>query len=373
MKTAVNIDHVHFYLEDAKQWCDWFVQTMGFQSIASFTSSHTHTEVVNNGAVTFILSSPVTQASPVAKYLRFHPPGIADIAFAVRDLATIIHRATSGGAKIIQPIQQQRFTQGMVRWCQIQSVGDLRHTIIERLDITPVFWDMQGNSAPFFGDSQPLMATKKSNFTAIDHIVLNVAVGKLTTTVAWYEKVFGFAQRQAFNIQTQNSALSSQVLVHPLSNIKLPVNEPASANSQIQEFLDYNHGAGVQHIALSTPQIASVTAQLRAAGLSFLSVDKSYYQQLKSRDTHLHFSHQEWLELQQQGILIECQYPTIMGSAKETPLLLQIFTQPIFNQPTFFFELIERRQEAQGFGEGNFRALFAAIEREQLKRDSLYK
>jgi 4-hydroxyphenylpyruvate dioxygenase len=195
--------------------------------------------------------------------------------------------------------------------------------------------------------------------------VLNVATGDLERALRWYEDVLGFQRQQTFMIQTDQSGLRSQVLVHPISGVQFPINEPTSANSQIQEFLDVNQGSGIQHIALQTPQIVKAIAQLRNLGLSFLPIPPTYYTQLRLSHPKLPLSASEFEEITAQQILVDWQ------DKSTNALLLQTFTQPIFEQPTFFFELIERRQGAQGFGEGNFRALFEAIEREQLKRGSL--
>jgi 4-hydroxyphenylpyruvate dioxygenase len=200
--------------------------------------------------------------------------------------------------------------------------------------------------------------------TGIDHIVLNVAVGDLEPAVAWYEKILGFRSQQAFTIQTDRSALHSQVMVSSNSCVQFPIDQPASPNSQIQEFLDLNRGAGIQHIALKTSNIVEAIAQFRARGVSFLPVPPAYYTQLQER-LGIPISADELQSIAQQQILVDWQYPA------PNALLLQTFTQPIFPQPTFFFEIIERRSQAMGFGEGNFRALFEAIEREQMKRGSL--
>jgi 4-hydroxyphenylpyruvate dioxygenase len=211
----------------------------------------------------------------------------------------------------------------------------------------------------------PNLASHSRLFTGIDHVVLNVAVGDLEQALSWYEAVLGFQRQQTYTIETDRSGLRSQVMVHPDSGVQFPINEPTSPNSQIQEFLEINQGAGIQHIALQTPKIVEAIAKLRTLGLSFLAIPSAYYSQLSTSSQQLPLSPAELTEIAQQEILVDWQND---GSQA---LLLQTFTQPIFEQPTFFFELIERRQQAQGFGEGNFRALFEAIEREQLKRGSL--
>ncbi len=342
----MKIDHVHFYVEDAKVWRDWFVNHLGFTAVGSHLSSvHTCTEFVSNGVVDFWLSSALLHTSPVAEFLRKHPPGVADVAFAVEDVACAIAQAQTYGATVIQPIHSRRVA-GVWRQCgTIAAWGGLTHTLI--------------STSPRHGQQ-----TTDHTFTAIDHIVLNVAVGELESAVAWYEKVLDFQPQQSFKIQTERSALYSQVMVSRNGRVQLPINEPASENSQIQEFLDVNRGSGVQHIALGTSNLISTIAQLRARGLSLLSVPQTYYSQVQQR-RGCPLSRVELEAIAEQEILVD--WP----EDSQYALLLQIFTQPIFAQPTFFFEFIERRYQAQGFGEGNFRALFEAIEGEQIKRGSL--
>ncbi|MBC1223867.1 4-hydroxyphenylpyruvate dioxygenase [Nostoc sp. UCD121] len=353
----MKIDHVHFYVEDAKIWRDWFVHHLGFQSVADRSSSfHTCTEVVKSGAVCFFLSSPLLPTSPVAEFLRKYPPGVADVAFAVEDVEAAIAQAQKHGATILQPIQEREVGRAFLKCGKIAAWGGLTHTLIERsLVICP---------------SSSVNNTNDNTFTAIDHIVLNVAVGELDRAVAWYEKILDFQPQQAFKIKTNRSALHSQVMVSRNGSVQLPINEPASRNSQIQEFLDVNRGPGIQHIALRTTNLVSAIAKFRASGLPLLSVPQTYYSQLKQR-SGLTLSPLELEAIAQQEILVDWQEYTPVGTQQTAPLLLQIFTQPIFEQPTFFFEFIERRFQAQGFGEGNFRALFEAIESEQIKRGTL--
>ena len=350
----MKIDHVHFYVEDAKVWRDWFVRHLGFQAVTDRISSfHTCTEVVKNGSVCFFLSSPLLPTSPVAEFLRQYPPGVADVAFAVEDVESAIALAQKHGATILQPIQERQIGTALIKCGKIAAWGGLTHTLIER---SLVFEKGQ--------------MTNDNTFTAIDHIVLNVAVGELDRAVAWYEKILDFQPQQAFKIKTNRSALHSQVMVSRNGSVQLPINEPASKNSQIQEFLDVNRGSGIQHIALRTTNLVNAIAKFRASGLSLLSVPQTYYSQLKQRPG-LPLSVLEIEAIAQQEILVDWQEYTSLEGGDTAPLLLQTFTQPIFEQPTFFFEFIERRFQAQGFGEGNFRALFEAIESEQIKRGTL--
>lgn len=377
----MKIDHVHFYVEDAKSWRDWFVHQLRFKSVASGTSRHTCTEVVKSKGVCFFLSSPLCSVSPVAQFLSQHPPGVADVAFRVQDVTAAIAHAVDQGAKVLQPVQQQQLSQGYYRWGKIAAWGTLSHTLIEvgedsSYSLGSTFPDVMAQEQlkvttdvppEHFSEGSHIQfnpLTAKELFTDIDHVVLNVAAGDLEKAAAWYENTLGFIPQQKFTIQTEHSALYSQVMVHPITWVKIPINEPASASSQIQEFLDINQGPGVQHIALETPSIVQTIRQLRHSGLPFLPVPPTYYTQLRHRPG-LHLSEAQLQEIAQEQILIDWENDLPQA------LLLQIFTQPIFGQPTFFFELIERRLQAQGFGEGNFRALFEAIEQEQLKRGSL--
>ncbi len=358
----MQIDHIHFYVEDAGQSRDWFIQKMGFYSIPNefcFTiapSGHTQVEVVAHGSIYLVFSAPLNDSSPVADFLRAHPPGVVDVALAVEDLDTVMEWAIDQGAKVLQPLQ----TQETLKWAQIAAWGTLNHTLVERL--IP-------SSLPL---GQPLGAAPRVTFSRIDHVVLNVALGDLDRAVDWYEAVLGFEPQQMFAIKTDRSGLCSRVMRYPNGRVQVPINEPTSDSSQIQEFLDLNRGAGVQHIAIHVENIVDAIAQLRQAGLAFLNVPATYYTQLRQRpDCALSETELEAIAAQQ--ILVD------WSADLPKAVLLQTFTQPIFEQPTFFFELIERQtyevndrlHQAQGFGEGNFRALFEAIEQEQLKRGSL--
>lgn len=365
----MNISHVCFYVDDAPTWRNWFVQTMNFTAIAHHQTPDTAIEVVQNGAVIFLLMSALTPYSPVAQYLQQHPPGVVDVAFQVSSLKRSLDRATQAGATVLQSAPQP--SSSACQWAIVTGWGNLQHTLVEQFD--PATIPIAAKSEPFLL-MLPVAAIEASDstFTAIDHVVLNVAIGDLSPAVAWYEAAFGFQRQQTFTIETARSALSSQVLLHPEGTAQLPINEPASTNSQVQEFLDLNQGAGVQHIALHTQDIVTTIATLRQRGLTLLTVPASYYEQLQQR-SGFDLALAEWGAIATQEVLVDWQ------SDVPQALLLQAFTQPIFAQPTFFFELIERQtyqtnqqiKRAAGFGEGNFRALFEAVEREQMKRGSL--
>lgn len=350
----MEFEQIHFYTKDAIALRNWFVSKLGFQATAEYPSSHTHTEVVKSGNICFVLSSPLTAASPVASWLKLHPPGIADVGFRVKNIELAMARAAAQGAKVLAPIEEGLNQRGCFKWAKIAGWGDLSHTLIEGSYDNPL----------------PPNSPHLHLFGKIDHVVLNVETGHLSAAVNWYQRVLGFQTEQNFDIQTEKSALRSRVMVHAEGGVQLPINESASPNSQIQEFLDANRGPGIQHMALQTDNIVGVVADLRSRGLPFLPVPPTYYSELRQRQNYLPA---DWPEIADSQVLVDWQ--------KDTPeaMLLQIFTQPIFAEPTFFFEIIERRAtlvngqqvRAGGFGAGNFRALFEAIEREQMKRGSL--
>ncbi|NEP82707.1 MAG: 4-hydroxyphenylpyruvate dioxygenase [Okeania sp. SIO3C4] len=352
----MEFDRIHFYVENAVESRDWFVEKLGFKAIASQTTQDTHQEIINRGRVYFALSSPITSENCVADFLRIHPPGVGDVAFRVRDLNSVVAKAVANGAEVLQPIQQN--LQGL-RWAKISGWGDISHTLVEKID-----------------DAQILYPTSQvsTDIVAIDHVVLNVAEDNLQSALNWYNQILEFQPQQNFEIQTDTSALRSQVMVDPDGGVKFPINEPASANSQIQEFLNANHGPGIQHIALRTENILEVVGDLRSRDLGFLRVPATYYSQLQTKALG-YLSKVDWQKVQDYQILVDWQ------EIRPEAMLLQIFTKPIFPQPTVFFEFIERRvawvngeqMQAQGFGEGNFQALFEAVEREQMKRSSLGK
>ncbi|WP_233258301.1 4-hydroxyphenylpyruvate dioxygenase [[Phormidium] sp. ETS-05] len=352
----MDIYRVHLYVENAPQWREWFVRKLGFQAISSTTNNDTHTELVQNGEVRFLISSPRTNANPVAKFLQHHPPGVAELDFAVDNLELIWERATNAGAKILQPIQEKN----SIKWGKISGWGDLCHTFIQVNRISSAdFGGLKNYGASEINHN--FITHINSEFTGIDHVVLNVANGELEPALNWYETTLGFQRQQRFKIETEHSGLSSQVLVYPGGRAQLPINEPTSANSQIQEFLDANNGAGIQHIALSNKDIFATVRHLRNQGVPLIEVPTSYYENLRLRRGELNIYQLQQLEELQ--ILVDWQ--------QDNPdaLLMQTFTKPIFPQPTLFLELICRSRKAKGFGEGNFRALFEAVEREQMKRN----
>ncbi|QIZ70728.1 4-hydroxyphenylpyruvate dioxygenase [Oxynema aestuarii] len=373
----MHIDHVHFYIKDAPRSRDWFVKAMNFQDRGWWRSRHTQTGWVSSGPVNLLLSSPLTPESPWFDFARSHPPGVMDLAFRVDDLEGAIDRAIAAGAQVLEPARQSRDDRGGLKWARVAGWGSLSHTLVERRGRTEGRFPQLGELnvdrdrvASAF--AKPVQRSQENrvedgdgedplNLLGIDHVVLNVKSGELEAACDYYQKSFGFERQQSFTIRTGRSGLYSQVLVHPGGQIELPINEPTSDNSQIQEFLECNGGSGIQHIALRTDRLVETIARWRRRGVSFIDVPATYYAGL-ARRCPVELSEETWGAIAAQGILVDWQ------DEASDALLLQTFTQPIFDRPTFFFEAIERYRGALGFGEGNFQALFEAIERAQIER-----
>ncbi|MDJ0744346.1 MAG: 4-hydroxyphenylpyruvate dioxygenase [Xenococcaceae cyanobacterium MO_167.B27] len=341
----MKIDRVCFYVVDAAKTSNWLIHHLGFQLIKTYQDNHTYTQTVANGGVYFVIASPLDSCSPVAHYLDSHPEGIGDVTFCVSDLQSILNRAAELGVKILQPLH----IQDKIKYARIAGWDSLEHTLIEySTDISQVSIDAGELN------NQPKLA-----LMGIDHIVLNVAKGKIHQAVAYYQALFDFEIQQTFKIQTPKSGLYSEALIDRTGQIQFNINEPATPNSQIQEFIEINHGAGIQHLALTSHNIVETVSQMRSLGVEFLSVPSAYYtnlQQKLKRDS-ISISDSEFQKIAQQGILLD------WYQHQPQSLLKQIFTKPILEQPTFFLEIIERINNAQGFGEGNFQALFEAVER----------
>ena len=328
----MRIDLIHFYVPDADWMRDWLSQRLGLSYLEDRSSHHTITHLVGNAHLSIAISSPLDDTSPVADFLQLHSAGVKDIAFRVESLGEMRRNIRQMGIEVLEDAPD---------WVRIKGWGSIDHTIIQD----------DGRSLRQTSDDRPILG--------IDHLVLNVATNELATATSWYEQLFGFQVQQTFEITTDRSGLASQALTSLDGKIKFNINQPTSPNSQIQEFLDFNRGAGIQHIALETNSILETVKGLQQQGLVFLPVPATYYRQLKlraSREEISVISDAEWAALEQLQILVD------WNPDRPNALLMQTFTQPIFAEPTFFFEIIERRNLAQGFGQGNFQALFEAIE-----------
>jgi 4-hydroxyphenylpyruvate dioxygenase len=318
-----------------------------------------HAYVLRSGAVRFVLKGGVDPASPVLDHHRRHGDGIMDIALEVPDVDRCIAHARAQGATVLEEPHDVTDEHGTVRVAALATYGETRHTLVDRSGYTGPY--LPGYIARSSGYQKPVGEPKRV-FQALDHVVGNVELGRMDEWVAFYNRVMGFTNMAEFvgeDIATDYSALMSKVVASGNHRVKFPLNEPAvgKKRSQIDEYLDFYDGPGAQHLALATNDILRTVDTLRAAGVEFLATPDSYYSdpELRARIGEVRVPIEE---LQKRGILVD---------RDEDGYLLQIFTKPLGDRPTLFFEFIERHGSL-GFGIGNFKALFEAIEREQDKR-----
>jgi len=318
-----------------------------------------HAYVLRSGAVRFVLKGGVDPASPLLDHHRRHGDGLVDIALEVPDVDRCIAHARKQGATIVEEPHDLTDSDGTVRLAAIATYGDTRHTLVDRSRYRGVY--LPGYIARSSGYAKPA-DEPKGLFQALDHVVGNVELGRMDQWIDFYNHIMGFTNMAEFvgeDIATEYSALMSKVVASGNHRVKFPLNEPAAGKkrSQIDEYLDFYRGPGAQHLALATNDILTTVDALRAKGIEFLTTPDSYYSdpQLRARIGEVRVPIEE---LQSRGILVD---------RDEDGYLLQIFTKPIGDRPTVFFEFIERHGSL-GFGIGNFQALFQAIEREQAKR-----
>jgi 4-hydroxyphenylpyruvate dioxygenase len=308
--------------------------------------------------ITLVLTGALSPDGEIAEHVHRHGDGVRDIAFAVADARASFEATTSRGARpAIEPVELDGGEDGILRRSGVATYGETRHSFIDRKDYHGVF-------APGYRKvKKPARAAQGLSLLEVDHCVGNVGLGQMDEFVAYYRDVFGFSQLIHYDdkvIHTEYSALMSKVMTNGNGRIKFPINEPATGKkkSQIQEFLDWYGMPGCQHIALRTEDIVATVRQLRENGVEFLGLPHEYYATLADRVGDV-------------GVPIDTlEELGIEADRDEEGYLLQIFTRPVQDRPTFFFEIIERHG-SRGFGVGNFKALFEAIEREQAKRGNL--
>ena len=303
----------------------------------------------------FVFLAPVHAGTPMGEHIARHGDGVVDVMLQVRDARAAHALAVSRGATSSVDPRELRDEHGAVTWAAIETFGETRHSFVDRGDYT-------GPYLPGWVAREPLVRGTEV-WTAVDHVVGNVELGRMDTWVDFYHRILGFTDMAEFvgeDIATEYSALMSKVVANGARTVKLPLNEPAAGKkrSQIDEYLEFYGGPGVQHIALTTPDIVASVEAMTAAGVEFLVTPDSYYDELTEwvGDTRVPLE-----TLRRWGILAD---------RDEDGYLLQIFTKPVQDRPTVFFELIERHG-SEGFGKGNFKALFEAIEREQARRGNL--
>jgi 4-hydroxyphenylpyruvate dioxygenase len=353
-----SIDHLHFWVGNAKQAMYYWWKGFGFKPVAYSGLETGNREfasyVLESGQIRFVVSASYGPTSPIAAHQLVHGDGVKAIALEVDDVERAYLETTSRGAVGVYAPREEKDSYGVLHTAAIKTYGEVLHVFVDRSDY-------EGAFAPSY---RPLnLESSPTGLAAIDHIVGNVQLGKMNHWVDYYHQVMGFRQLIHFDdkdISTEYSALMSKVMQNGSGRIKFPINEPAEGKkkSQIEEYLDYYLGPGVQHMALITGDIISTVQALVANGIEFLRVPEAYYQQLPERVGEI----KEPLDaIHELGILVD---------RDDEGYLLQIFSKPLQDRPTAFIEVIQRRG-SRGFGKGNFKALFEALEIEQELRGNL--
>ncbi len=353
-----NIDHIHFWVGNAKQAMYFWWKGLGFNPVA-YSGLETGNRnfasyVLVSDHIRIVLSAPYGPTSEMAAHQMLHGDGVKVVALEVEDVAKAYAATIARGGQVAWAPREEIDEFGELRTAAIHTYGEVLH----------VFVDRSAYGGPFAPTYRPLhYKTESAGLAAIDHIVGNVQLGKMNTWVNFYHQVMGFRQLIHFDdqdISTEYSALMSKVMQNGTGRIKLPINEPAEGKkkSQIEEFLDYYLTPGVQHIAMSTGNILETVQTLIDRGIEFLRVPDSYYQALPERIGEIKEPHDQIREL---GILVD---------RDDEGYLLQVFSAPIQDRPTTFIEVIQRHG-SRGFGKGNFKALFEALEQEQARRGNL--
>jgi 4-hydroxyphenylpyruvate dioxygenase len=353
-------DYLELFVGNALQAAHYFQNAFGFQPLAMAGLETGRTDrqsyVVVQDKIRLVFTSPLHGGTAIGEHIDRHGDGVQAIALWVDDAADAYQKTIQRGARsFLEPVVEQDVHGSVVR-SGICTYGDTVHVFIERKNYAGVF-------LPGFVAWNPLHAPDPTGLKYIDHIVGNVGWHEMNQWVQFYEKVMGFTMLVSFDdhdISTDYTALMSKVMSNGNGRIKFPINEPAEGKrkSQIEEYLDFYGGAGVQHIALATDHIIDTVRTLRERGVTFLQVPASYYEDLISRVGSIE---EEVSSLKELDILVD---------RDDEGYLLQIFTKPIMPRPTLFFEIIQRKG-AKSFGKGNFKALFEAIEREQQRRGTL--
>ncbi|HET6445991.1 MAG TPA: 4-hydroxyphenylpyruvate dioxygenase [candidate division Zixibacteria bacterium] len=360
-----SIDHVEFYVGNAKQAAHFY--RTGFEFVFSaYSGLETGNRgrasyVMEQGKIRLVLSTALGPDHPIARHVHLHGDGVAVIALEVPDAASAFQESTRRGATAAIPPINEEDEFGVYRYSAIKTYGDTIIKFVDRSDyhgpFAPGYIERKGSSP---GNGRPKSGAGLGH---VDHIVGNVELGAMNRWVDFFAETMGFSQLVHFDdedISTEYSALMSKVMQDGTGKVKFPINEPAEGKrkSQIQEYLDYYQGPGVQHLALSTGDILDTVTRLAANGIEFLYVPTTYYADLEERIGKID---EPIDKLEELGILVD---------RDEEGYLLQIFTKPVEDRPTLFFEIIERHG-SRGFGKGNFKALFESIEREQARRGNL--
>ena len=354
-------DHVHFYVGNARQAAYFYRAAFGFRLLA-YCGPETGVRdrssyVLAQNKIRFVLTTPLRPDHPIGDHIRRHGDGVKDIALWVDDAEAAWRETTARGAVSVRDPETLRDAHGEVRMASIAIYGDTIHTFVERRNYHGVF-------LPGYVQAGPLdLASRPTGLMHIDHIVGNVGRGEMDRWASFYGDVMGFRMFRHFDekdISTEYSALMSKVMTNGNERIKFPLNEPAAGRrkSQIDEYLEFYGGPGVQHMAFATDDIIETVSMLERNGVEFMSVPPVYYDELRARVGDI----DEPIDvLRALNILVD---------RDEEGYMLQIFTKPVEDRPTVFYEIIQRKG-SRSFGKGNFKALFEAIEREQERRGNL--
>jgi 4-hydroxyphenylpyruvate dioxygenase len=358
------IDHIRFFVGNARQSAFFYRNAFGFDVVA-YAGLETRTRheagyVLRQGQITFVLASPLAPDHPDSYRLERHGDGVQDVALEVDDVRRAYEEAVRRGAVGVTPPQALEDPHGVYEYATIRAYGDTTHSFVNRDRYRGIF---APGYEPLDPDRYSPGTAHPCGLAAIDHVVANVEEGKMDEWVRFYQDVLGFRQLVHFDdkdISTEYSALMSKVVQNGTGRIKFPINEPARSKrrSQIEEYLQFYGGPGVQHIALATGNVIETVRAMRANDVSFLRVPEAYYDMLPERVGAIKENLDDLAEL---GILVD---------RDDEGYLLQIFTKPVADRPTLFFEVIQRHG-SRSFGKGNFKALFEAIEREQHRRGTL--
>lgn len=369
----VAFDHVRFWVGNAKQAAYWYCANFGFTPLAykglETGSRLLVSHAVRQNNITFVFDSPLLPGNEsMTAHMGKHGDAVKDVAFAVEDLDAILARAKAAGAKVVRELWEESDEGGKVRSASLQTYGDTIHTLVERKGYSGIF--LPGYKAPPQLCPEIFHSLPKPHLQFLDHCVGNQPDLQMEPVTQWYEKMLTFHRFWSVDdsiIHTDYSALRSIVVTNYEETIKMPINEPAAgkkrAVSQIQEYCDYNGGAGVQHIALNTSDIIGAIQALKARGMEFLKIPSTYYVQLREKLAKSPVKVTEDL-----SVLEKLQ---ILVDYDDNGYLLQIFSKPVQDRPTLFIEIIQRHNHS-GFGAGNFQALFESIEGEQDERGNLF-
>jgi len=354
-------DYVEFYVGNARQAAYFYRAAFGMR-LTAYRGPETGTRdraswVVEQGKIRLVLTTALGPDHPVAEHVRTHGDGVRDIALWVDDAESAYRETTRRGGRGVREPETLRDEQGEVRISAIAAYGDTIHSFVERGNYRGAF--LPG----FMAVEQHDAVSRPVGLKYIDHMVGNVGWGQMNTWVNFYRDVMGFRLYQHFDdsdISTEYSALMSKVMSNGNGRVKFPVNEPAAGKrkSQIEEYLDFYKGPGVQHIAMATDNIIETVGKLRDQGIDFLRVPSTYYDDLTRRTGPIDEPIERLREL---GILVD---------RDDEGYMLQIFSRPVEDRPTLFYEIIQRKG-SRSFGKGNFKALFEALEREQERRGNL--